>query len=128
MQTVYVQATSGAKIPLLRKVFVGAGDQVGYGNTLQEALNEVLGRETGQPPGQQPPGQPPGQPPAPGGTDLQRAIDDIAKAYDEGQEALRRGDFAAYGEAQKRLQAAIERARRASSPSPSPSPAASPAG
>jgi len=38
---------------------------------------------------------------------LKAALGAIQKAYSDGQAALKKGDFTAYGEAQKRLQAAI---------------------
>jgi hypothetical protein len=41
---------------------------------------------------------------------LKAALADVQKAFADGQDALKRTDFVAYGEAQKRLQAAIARA------------------
>ena len=41
-------------------------------------------------------------------TDLAIAITAAQSAYDDGQAALARGDFAAYGEAQDRLKAALD--------------------
>jgi hypothetical protein len=41
---------------------------------------------------------------------LKAALADLQKAFADGQAALKRGDFAAYGDAQKRLQAAIAKA------------------
>jgi hypothetical protein len=38
---------------------------------------------------------------------LKAALAALQKAYSDGQTALKSGDFAAYGEAQKRLQSAI---------------------
>jgi hypothetical protein len=55
------------------------------------------------------PGEAPPATPAPADT-LAQALADIQTAYRDGQAALARSDFAAYGEAQARLQAAIERA------------------
>ena len=55
----------------------------------------------------------PTTPKPPTGSDaaaLAQALKDIQAAYDDGREALRDGDFAAYGEAQKRLDDAIQRA------------------
>ncbi len=43
VQPVYVQASEGTQIPLLRKVFVSFGDEVGFADTLQEALDQVFG-------------------------------------------------------------------------------------
>ena len=130
VQPVYVQAESGSRIPALQRVFVGFGDRVGFAPTLAAALDQVFGAGAGA--GVEPT---PGATPAPGGTTpadaLRQAIVDANKAFADGQAALQRGDFAAYGEAQKRLQAALARAANASgtapaSSSPSPSPAARP--
>ncbi|MDE0572571.1 UPF0182 family protein [Demequina sp. B12] len=43
VQPVYVQASEGTQIPLLRKVFVSFGEEVGFADTLQEALDQVFG-------------------------------------------------------------------------------------
>ncbi|WP_084124249.1 UPF0182 family protein [Demequina sp. NBRC 110054] len=43
VQPVYVQASSGTQVPLLRKVFVAFGDEVGFADTLAEALDQVFG-------------------------------------------------------------------------------------
>lgn len=47
VQPVYVQSTGGTKIPLLRKVLVAFGDEIGYADTLDEALDEVFGGNSG---------------------------------------------------------------------------------
>jgi hypothetical protein len=43
VQPVYVQSREGTRVPLLRKVFVSFGDDVGFADTLQEALDQVFG-------------------------------------------------------------------------------------
>ncbi len=43
VQPVYVQSREGTRVPLLRKVFVAFGDEVGFADTLQEALDQVFG-------------------------------------------------------------------------------------
>ena len=127
VQPVYVQASAETGFPLLRKVLVSFGDQLAFEDTLDLALNAVFGGESGvggtdEPdvvvPGETPGGTPPvapvpgeAPPPAPLPADaLSAALADIQAAYRDGQAALARSDFAAYGEAQARLQAAIERA------------------
>ena len=47
VQPVYVQSTSGTKIPLLQKVLVAFGDTIGFKDTLGEALDEVFGGDSG---------------------------------------------------------------------------------
>jgi uncharacterized membrane protein (UPF0182 family) len=142
VEPVYVQASGGESFPLLRKVLVAFGDDVAFEDTLGQALEGIFGETV---PGDGDPGGPtePDGTPDDGPTDVPAQDEDIAAliaeaeaAFAAGQEALRRGDFAGFGEAQARLQRAIEQlAARSgrdgmveSSPSPSPSPEASPAG
>jgi hypothetical protein len=125
VQPVYVQRASGdAAFPLLQKVLVSFGSQIGYADTLQEALDQIFlgesGAETGEDPGTvtpptspptDAPTSPPTAPPAgEGGSDLQAAITEAQQAYTDAQAAQRNGDWAAYGEALSRLETALERA------------------
>ncbi|MDP4715662.1 MAG: hypothetical protein NWS04_07440, partial [Candidatus Nanopelagicales bacterium] len=58
----------------------------------------------------------PGPGPEPTGdplVDLQNALTDAQAAYARGEAALARGDFAAYGQAQADLEAALRRASEA---------------
>jgi uncharacterized membrane protein (UPF0182 family) len=129
VQPIYVQALSGeGSYPALKRVFVGFGDKIAFSPTLGAALDEVFGA---QGPVTPPPG---GGTPPPGGTGgnaaLRQAIADANAAFVAGQQALKTGDFAAYGAAQARLQAALARAAAASGSTggttPTPSPVASP--
>lgn len=112
VEPVYVQATGGNGYPLLRKVIVGFGQEVVMADTLDEALRAVIGVSSGTP-------ETPGTPSTPGtGTQtakqrLNAALADAAAAYTAGETALKQGDFAAYGAAQKKLIAAITRAQAA---------------
>ncbi|MCA1825040.1 MAG: UPF0182 family protein [Frankia sp.] len=123
IQPVYVESRGVSGFPQLRRVLVGFGDKIGYADTLREALEQALGAGAGGA------AQEPGTNVSSGGgavsADLLAALRDAQKAYDDGQAALRRGDFTAYGEAQSRLADALRRAtaasRRSGSPSPSPS-------
>ena len=47
--------------------------------------------------------------------ELAQALTDANAAYEEGQRALREGDFTAYGEAQERLKSALDQAAAAQS-------------
>ncbi|MQA88041.1 MAG: UPF0182 family protein [Streptosporangiales bacterium] len=114
IEPVYVEAAGGESYPILRRVLVSFGNRIGFGPTLEDSLGQVFG-EAGVPPtapeeegGQQPP-------PTGGQADeeLQAALQDAQTAYSDGQEALRRGDWRAYGEAQEQLQDALERAQQA---------------
>ncbi|MFD5426063.1 UPF0182 family protein [Streptomyces sp. NPDC127084] len=118
-----------ANYPLLKKVAVSYGGKPVFKDSLAEALNAVFGIEgTEQPPPTtpQPPGETP-QPPATGDAALKQAIADAQKAYEEGQAALKKNDWTAYGRAQADLQAALERAAAAqSSGARAPAPSAPP--
>jgi uncharacterized membrane protein (UPF0182 family) len=129
---------------------VSFGDEIGFADTLDEALDQVFGGDSGanagdadggvetevpdQPadgettdpgttdpgttdPGTEPPATEEPAPPADGGTvdggaraELDQALRQAQQAIEDGQAALAEGDFAAYGEAQDRLQQALEAA------------------
>jgi uncharacterized membrane protein (UPF0182 family) len=143
VQPVYVQSAGGTSYPLLQRVLVSFGGKIGFAETLDEALDQVFGGDSGAAAGDAsagggaPPATPaqPGTPEQPGSdaqTRLQQALTDANEAIQAGQAALADGDFAAYGQAQERLQQAIQRALEAqadlgeSAPAPSPSPSPAP--
>jgi uncharacterized membrane protein (UPF0182 family) len=108
VQPVYVRATANsAAYPLLQKVLVSFGDQIGYDDTLKGALDQVFGGNSGT---------------AAGGTStngttgvttsssLANSLASAKKAYADGLAALAKGDFAAYDKAQKRLKSALDAA------------------
>ncbi|MEU7255122.1 UPF0182 family membrane protein [Streptomyces rimosus] len=113
VEPVYLRG-AGTNYPLLKKVLVsyGENDPV-LGNNLAEALDVVFGKK---PPGsgnQNPPGGgDTGQQP-PADQTVQQALDDAVKAYEDGEKARRDGDWGGYGEAQKKLKAALDRAAEA---------------
>ena len=142
VQPIYVQAASASGSFPQNKINVAVyGTTVAWGDTLEQAVSGLFG--AGQE-GDDDPAQPtdPGQPttPAsPAAAQLADALEEIQAAYAAGQEALKTGDFTAYDQAQKRLDAAIKRAnaiaplltspprrrRPRGSPTPSPSPSSS---
>ena len=124
VQPVYVQSSGDAAYPTLRRVLVGFGEEVGFAPTLEEALDEVFQgdsgaqtssgagvdeAEAGSPDGA---GEDGAEAPA-GGASLEDALSDANQAIQESEEALQDGDWTSYGEAQQRLQDAIERALEA---------------
>jgi len=152
VQPAYVQAASGAQVPLLQRVLVSFGNEIGFAETLDEALDQVFGGNSGAttgdadtptttPPAEGTPtpppaeGTPPAAPPAEGtppspttpapapGSELQAALAEANDALRDGQAALAEGDFAAYGEAQERLEAARSRAIAAEEAAGAPAPA-----
>ena len=101
-EPVYVQSNQSDGYPLLRKVLVSFGSKVAFEDDLPTALAKVFT-------GQTTPTVTPGT--DTGGTTTQQlaqAIENANKAYEQGQAALAKGDFAAYGAAQKRLEAALK--------------------
>lgn len=142
VEPVYVRG-GDLKYPLLRKVLVTYGGNTAFEDTLDQALNKIFGTDsTTSPPtdtGTTPP-------PTSSNPTVQQALTDAQKAFNEGQDALKKGDWTAYGQAQKDLQDALKRAEDAqakadksatggsggsksndkgSSPSSSPSPSGS---
>ena len=127
VQPVYVQSSAGTKFPLLQKVLVSFGDQIGFANTLGEALDQVFGGDSGATvshgaptPGATAtptPGATATPTPTPGATatpdqvaakaKLAAALSAANAALTEGQAALAKGDFAAYGLAQDKLKQAV---------------------
>ena len=103
VQPVYVRATANsAAYPLLQKVLVSFGDQIGYGDTLKGALDQVFGGNSGTT-------STSGSTTTTGTTNnsLASALASAKQALADGQAALANGDFAAYGLAQDRLKSAI---------------------
>ncbi|MFD7310232.1 UPF0182 family protein [Promicromonospora sp. NPDC059942] len=138
VQPVYIQSTGGTQFPLLRKVLVAFGDDIGFADTLDEALDQVFGGDsgaqagdagaaaedeaptapptgegdTGTEPSQEPSQEPSGES-TPDSTqapssELDAALQDARAAMEDANAAQRDGDWAAYGEAQDRLQKALE--------------------
>ena len=140
VQPVYVQSTQGTRFPLLQRVLVSFGEEIGFAETLDEALDQVFGGDSGVDgvtPGEdaeEVPDAPvdgedgaesaptPTPTPSASATDgtttpagdarsrLDAALADASQALQDGQAALADGDFAAYGAAQDRLSAALEAA------------------
>lgn len=139
VQPIYVRADSTSSYPLSRITVAAFGDKLAWSDTLTGALDQLFGGNAGASAGDDNGGTTP--PPDNGGTEppsdaeaLATALADMQKAFEEGKAALEKGDFAAYGEAQKRLQAALQRAVKAQpeggsadlQPSGTPSPSATP--
>lgn len=106
VQPVYVRATSNtAAYPLLQKVLVSFGDVIGFDSSLKGALDQVFGGNSGTS--------------STGSTstttsttnnaseDLKTALQNARQALSDGNAALAKQDFAAYGRAQERLKAAL---------------------
>ena len=105
VQPVYVRATANAaSYPLLQKVLVSFGDQIGFDNNLKGALDQVFGGNSGT----SATGTSSGTGATSGtSTSLSAALNSAKQALADAQKALAKGDFTAYGKAQDRLKSAI---------------------
>jgi len=123
VQPVYVQSTGSTQYPTLRKVLVSFGNSVGFADTLSEALDQVFkgdsGATTSEGAGNT---DSSGSSGSSGSSDtgkqtqqqkLSTALTNANKAIKDGQTALSKGDFTAYGKAQEKLQKALEDATAA---------------
>lgn len=142
VQPVYVKSSGSTSFPLLKKVLVAFGDQVGFADTLDEALDQVFGGDSGAAAGDAENvaggagagtnnGQSGSTNQNGSGTtneqengsdssssndnaatsaDLKAALQDAAQAMKDANTAMKNGDWTAYGEAQKQLQEALDKA------------------
>ena len=134
VQPVYVKSSGSTSFPLLKKVLVALGDQVGFADTLDEALDQVFGGDSGASAGdaenvdaaagdggadksedgkQQDDSSGTKANADSGGAsneDLKNALSDAAQAMKDSDAAMKKGDWSSYGEAQKRLQEALNKA------------------
>ena len=121
VQPVYVQSTGETSYPSLRKVLVSYGNSVGYADSLSEALDQVFGGDSGAKTGESGPIKGGGSKDGKGGDSapldanarLTDALNRANQAIKDGEEALGKQDFAAYGKAQQELQKALEDATAA---------------
>ncbi|MCF0088573.1 hypothetical protein B0E37_03648 [Streptomyces sp. MH192] len=112
VEPVYVRG-GGLKLPLLRKVLMTYGGKTVFENTLDEALNKLFpgdGSTTPPPDSDQDTTKPP---PSTSNPTVKEALGDAQEAFTTGQDALKNGDWEAYGKAQKDLQKALQRAEDA---------------
>ncbi|MHA7306477.1 UPF0182 family membrane protein [Arthrobacter sp. TMN-49] len=134
VQPVYLQSTGSTSYPTLQKVLVAFGDKIGYADTLDEALDRLFGGDSGAAAGDAGVDKSKGSggsstggdepPTASANPALAKALTDASAALKQGQAALAKGDFAAYGEAQKRLETALTAALAAEGAPAKPAPSA----
>ncbi len=119
VQPVYVRATANTSAyPLLQKVLISFGDQIGFDNTLQGAIDQVFGGNAGAiatTAGATTTTTGNGGTTTPLSSSLKSALSSAQLALADSAAALKRGDFTAYGKAQDRLKAAIAAAIAAQS-------------
>lgn len=131
VEPVYVRSSGATSYPMLQKVLVAFGDQVGFADTLDEALDQVFGGDSGASAGDAENSGGTSSAPSSGagdssgasdssgssGTDgstvpggLAQALQEAGQAMKDSDAAMKNGDWSAYGEAQQRLEDALNRA------------------
>ncbi|WEV73004.1 UPF0182 family protein [Bifidobacterium sp. ESL0790] len=131
IEPVYVQSNGPTSFPLLKKVLVAFGDQVGFADTLDEALDQVFGGDSGASAGDaentngsaassapQADTSKQGKDAAKSGqsgssssnADLKDALSKAGQAMKDSDAAMKRGDWAGYGKAQQELNDQLNRA------------------
>ena len=111
VQPLYLSAEQGA-LPELRRVIVAFGNQIAMEPTLELSLQRIFGgRVRGDEPAQArgADGKPALGAPAAMVGQVQRAWE----SWQRGQDALKRGDWTAYGQAQKQLEETLRQLREA---------------
>jgi uncharacterized protein len=102
VQPLYLAAAEQGALPELRRVIAAYGNQIAMEPTLEQSLARIFGGRAAQTAATPAPPAPArsGAPPAVDAAAAQRAWE----AWTRAQDALRRGDWAAYGTEQKRVE------------------------
>jgi uncharacterized membrane protein (UPF0182 family) len=113
VQPLYLAAAEQGALPELRRVVVAYGNQIAMEPTLEAALARIFGgRVRGEEAAARPAergGQAP--PPPAASAAISAGVQQAWEAWQRGQEALRKGDWATYGQEQKRIEEALRRLR-----------------
>lgn len=128
VQPVYVRSAGETSYPVLQRVLVAFGEQIGFAPTLDEALDQVFGGDSGATAGDANSANADGADGEKGGAtagdgagaagsaggsqsaDVSGSLEDARQAMQEADQALKDGDWAKYGEAQDRLRRALDQA------------------
>jgi len=109
VQPLYLSAEQGA-LPELRRVIVAFGNQIAMEPTLEQSLQRIFGgrvRGDDAPAAKTPDGRPA---PVVSGA-LAGLVQKAWETWQRGQEAIKRGDWSAYGQAQKELEGLLRQLR-----------------
>ncbi|MDQ4214039.1 UPF0182 family protein [Microbacterium capsulatum] len=113
VQPVFVQSTSGTKVPKLQKILVAFGDKIAFADTLTEALDQLFGGNSGATGGDgnitptPTPTPTPGTTPPTGNAAIQAALQQAKDAMLARDTALKAGDLAGFAAADKQLTDAV---------------------
>lgn len=111
VQPVYTQSSRGTQVPLLHRVLVSFGDEIGFAPTLSEALDQVFEGDSGAQTADGGAVEPTGEPEVRTAEErLRAALEEAAQAMQEADQALAEGNWAAYGLAQDRINRALQEA------------------
>jgi uncharacterized membrane protein (UPF0182 family) len=106
VQPLYLAAEKGS-IPELKRTIVAYGNQISMNETLDGSLQEIFGRQSGAA-ASRVVGI---APPEAAGEGVTGLVGRAWEAWTRAQDALRRGDWGAYGEAQRRLEESLRALR-----------------
>ena len=108
VQPLYLAAAEQGALPELRRVVVAYGNQIAMEPTLEAALARVFGgRVRGEDSAGRPVERAPSAPSGPAGAAISAGIQRAWEAWQRGQDALRKGDWATYGQEQKKIEEAL---------------------
>jgi uncharacterized membrane protein (UPF0182 family) len=113
VQPVYVRSTGDTSYPLLRKILVAFGDSIAFEDTLGQALDSLFGGNAGVDPSNPSTPSDPGTPGTPSSNvpaALAKALQDARQALLDRAAAYKANDLVAAAQADKALQAALQRA------------------
>lgn len=120
VQPVYVRSAGETSYPVLQRVLVAFGEEIGFAPTLDEALDQVFGGDSGvnagdaDSSGKASDGEKGGTNVKDGKTarkpNTRKSLEEARDAMKEADQALKDGDWKKYGEAQERLRKALDRA------------------
>jgi uncharacterized membrane protein (UPF0182 family) len=112
VQPLYLAAAEQGALPELRRVVVAYGNQIAMEPTLEAALGRIFGaRVRGDEVTARPAERAAVGPAPPAAAALSAGVQRAWEAWQRAQEALRRGDWAAYGQEQKRVEEALRQLR-----------------
>jgi hypothetical protein len=119
VQPLYLSATEQGALPELRRVIVAFGNRIAMEPSLEQSLQRIFGgRVRGDEAAARPAASTgpaaPGAPAAAGAEGPLRGVAQRAwEAWQKSQEALRKGDWAAYGQELKRVEEALRQLKEA---------------
>jgi len=109
VQPLYLSAEQGA-LPELRRVIVAFGNQIAMEPTLEQSLQRIFGgRIRGDEPAQARGAD--GKPAVGAPAGMVGLVQRAWESWQRGQDALKRGDWSAYGQAQKQLEETLRQLR-----------------